>query len=302
MVKYTKPPLSINQQIDLLISRGMEISDRQTAEKYLSHINYYRLRAYWLPFEETSGNEAHQFRPGTKFEHALSLYIFDRKFRLLVLEAIERVEVSLRTRFSYILSLKYGCHAYLKPEYFRKKEKHEELLGSLSEEIERSRETFIKHYKSKYTDPPMPPIWATCEVMSLGQLSIWFEQLKKRQDRKAIAEIYMLDEKVICSFMHHLSHVRNLAAHHSRLWNRQMTITMIIPSNPQDVSRYFNSDSDRKIYNTLAMLVYVLNIISPGTTWPIRLKQLIMEQEIIDTSDMGFPSDWKEFELWKNKV
>lgn len=168
----------------------MNITDRGRASRYLTHINYYRLRAYWLPFEEATGNDEHRFKPGTDFENVLSLYVFDRKFRLLVLEAIERVEVSFRTRFAYELSLKYGSHAYLDRNNFKSAEKHQECMSALQEELSRSRETFIEHYRTKYTDPEFPPIWAVCEVMSFGQLSKWFQNLKHRKDRKAVADVY----------------------------------------------------------------------------------------------------------------
>lgn len=301
MMEYTKPPLTIDEQIDLLVERGMEVSERAKAARYLSHINYYRLRAYWLPFEVPSGNDKHSFKSGTRFEEALSLYVFDRKFRLLVLEAIERVEVSFRTRFAYVLANKYGSHAYLKSEYFRKQSKHEELMGNLKDEILRNRETFIKHYQSRYSVPELPPIWAICEIMSFGQLSIWFEQIKNRRDRKAIADIYKFDEKILRSFMHHLSHVRNLVAHHCRLWNRQLTFTMSIPGKPAEIVEYFNKKADRKIYNTLVMLAYILNLTSPGTTWPERLRKLILDEELVDPGAMGFPSNWREIKIWKNE-
>ncbi|MBI5409958.1 MAG: Abi family protein [Nitrospirae bacterium] len=60
-----------------------------------------------------------------------------------------------------------------------------------------------------------------------------------------------IDEAVLGSFMHHLTHVRNLVAHHSRLWNRRMTFTMSIPRHPAEMVGWFNRNADRKIYNTL---------------------------------------------------
>ncbi|MCK5505784.1 MAG: Abi family protein [Thermodesulfovibrionia bacterium] len=298
-MKYTKPPLSINKQIDLLISRGMLIADRTRAARYLSHINYYRLRAYWLPFEESSGNEEHTFKEGTEFEKTLALYIFDRKFRLLVLEAIERIEVSFRTRFAYVLGTKYGSHAYLNQKYFRSPYDYRQCFSSLMEEIDRTRETFIEHYKSKYNDPVLPPIWAVCEVMSFGQLSKWFQNLKHRADRRAIADTYKINEGVLGSFMHHLTHVRNLVAHHSRLWNRRLTFTMRIPHYPSDIEGFFNPDERRKIYNTLAMLCYLLTLMSPEPTWSARLKELIIKTDLVDPSVMGFPDNWQELAIWK---
>lgn len=298
-MKYTKPPLIIEQQIDLLILRGMKVNDRSRAARYLSHINYYRLRAYWMPFEEPSGNEEHLFKADTNFEDTLTLYIFDRKFRLLVLEAIERIEVSFRTRFAYILANKYDSHAYLNPAYFKSEDKYRQCISSLQEELTRSRETFIKHYREKYDDPELPPIWVVCEVMSFGQLSKWFQNLKYRKDRMAISDIYRIDEHILGSFMHHLTHVRNLAAHHSRLWNRRLTFTMRIPGYPTDFALLFNPEAKRNIYNTLVMLCYLLTRMSPGTTWITRLKQLIIDNDLVNPSLMGFPDDWQEINIWK---
>ncbi|HOB54028.1 MAG TPA: Abi family protein [Acidobacteriota bacterium] len=299
-MKYDKPPLSIEQQVDLLISRGMVIQDRARAARYLAHLNYYRLRAYWLTFEDAVGTNNHHFRPGIDFQDVLSLYIFDRKLRLLVLEAIERVEVSVRARFAYVLGTRYGSHSYLDKSYFADSSVHGLCLENLREEFDRSRETFIQHYKDKYDDPEMPPIWAACEIMSFGQLSKWFQNLRQRRDRQEIASAFRLNESVLGSFLHHLTHVRNLAAHHCRVWNRRLTFTMKIPVGPQEVAACFHSSADRNIYNTLVMLGYLLKIMSPGTTWPRRIVQLIEEYPLVNPTNMGFPTAWREMAIWRD--
>ena len=299
-MKYTKPPLFIDQQIDLLISRGMKIDNRDRAARYLNHINYYRFRAYWLPFEEKTAQTEHQFKTGTTFDDALSLYLFDRKFRLLVMEAIERVEISFRTRFSHELSLKYGSHAHLDASLFKRSDIYHQHIESLRGEISRSQETFIEHYRTTYDDPELPPIWAVCEVMTFGQLSIWFYNLKRRSDRNAIARIFGIDEVILGSFMHHLTHIRNLTAHHCRLWNRRIVFTMSIPTLPIDLAKQFNPKAARNIYNTLVMLGYLLKLISPGTSWPARMRQLIEEYVPDKTSAMGFPEGWRDLPLWRD--
>ncbi len=298
-MNYTKPPLSFDAQIALLQARGMVIPDQARAVRYLSHINYYRLRAYWLPFEATADGHEHCFKAGTTFDDALALYVFDRKFRLLVLEAIERVEVSFRTRFAYELALKYGSHAYMDAAIFHNAGLHRQLTEGLKEEIGRSHETFIDHYHRTYDEPDQPPIWAVCEVMSFGQLSKWFKNLKHRQDRQAIARAYAIDEAVLGSFMHHLTHIRNLTAHHCRLWNRRLTFTMTIPRTPTSLVTMFNPKDDRRVYNTLVMLGYLLRLISPGTSWPKRMRQLIETDQAIDPVAMGFPENWQTLTLWK---
>ena len=297
-MKFTKPPLSIEQQIRLLQSRGMTINNPDRAARYLAHINYYRLRAYWLPFEEKADGTEHHFKAGTTFNEVLTLYLFDRKFRLLVMEAIERLEISFRTRFAHELALKYGSHAYLNASLFRRTDLHRQHLDSLQGEIAHSQETFIEHYQTTYDDPELPPIWAICEVMTFGQLSIWFKNLKRRSDRNAIARIYGVDEVILGSFMHHLTHIRNLTAHHCRLWNRRLVFTMTIPALPVDLARMFNRRSDRNIYNTLVMLGYLLKLISPGTSWPARMRSLIEEYVPDKTASMGFPEGWRDLPMW----
>lgn len=82
---YTKPPLSFEQQIDQLIGRGLEVSDKARAQKLLSSINYYRLSAYWYPFriKAADGTISSEIKPDTNFDDVLALYEFDRHLRLL---------------------------------------------------------------------------------------------------------------------------------------------------------------------------------------------------------------------------
>jgi len=170
-MRFAKPALSLEQQLDLLQQRGLRIGDRAAALHALAHGNYFRLRGYWMVLEEPQPDGSHRFRAGATFEHALALSAFDESLRGLVMEAASRVEVSLRTQFAFHVATAHGAHAYLDQALFLDPLKHAKCLASLKEEIDRSHEVFIKHYLRKYSDPPLPPIWAACEVMSLGSLS-----------------------------------------------------------------------------------------------------------------------------------
>lgn len=299
-MKYTKPPLTFDAQIALLKSRGMAIPDEAGARQALTHLNYYRLRAYWMGMEgPKDGSGGHRFNADASFTQAMSLYAFDRSLRLLVMDAIEQVEVSVRTQWAYQLSQTHGGHAYLDSAHFRSVETHQRSMVALKEEIGRSQETFIDHYQKTYTHPPLPPIWAACEVMSFGQLSRWVSNLKWRKDRQNIADIYDLDERVLCSFLHHLTHVRNLCAHHARLWNRRFTITMQIPlARPARACPSFNALADRQLYNTLVMLGTLVRTIDLGTTWPGRIRALLDVATGVNPSAMGFPDTWRSCPLW----
>lgn len=298
-MKYSKPALTLDQQVDVLIRRGMTVASRDRALQHLQHINYYRLRAYWLPNEvPASAMGDHAFRPGTDFDDILDLYSFDRKLRLLVMDAIERVEVSLRTRWAHVLALRYGAHAYVDAAHFRNANRHAKCLDKLREEYQRSQETFVLHYRKTYTQPELPPFWGICELLSFGQLSLWYQNLADGADRVAIAKPYGVDEQILKSFAHHLTYVRNVCAHHSRLWNREMTIGLKIPARPQSLCAEFSTAMPKRIYNTLVMLAYLLDTISPGSAWRKHLCDLMDEHPQVDTAAMGFPADWQARPLW----
>ncbi len=301
-MQFSKPPLKVPDQIDLLKGRGMRFADEERAARVLHNVNYYRLRAYWLPFEAYDAakpaDTEHAFKPGTDFDAVVSSYVFDRKLRILLLEAIERVEIAMRTHWAQVLAEKYGAHSYLQMGLFHNQSMYSQCLKSLDEELERSKETFVKHYLDKYDQPSRPPIWAICELLTLGQLSKWLGNVKLRNDRQAMAYRVGLDEVVVCAFAHHLTHVRNLCAHHCRVWNRKLTFTMTLPKRPSELALQFNASEDRRIYNTLVMLAWCIRTISPDTTWPTRVRTLISERTAGEISAMGAPLDWAGRATW----
>jgi abortive infection bacteriophage resistance protein len=304
-MKYPKSPKSYQEQLKQLIDRGMYVADQTRALRYLSHLNYYRLAAYWLPFE--ADHATHRFKSGTSFDQVLESYIFDKQLRLLIMDAIERFEVSLRTQWTYHLAHQYGPHAHLdatnfKPPSQKPKWAHAQSVAELRDTVRESSEVFIRHLKTKY-DEELPPIWATCEIMTFGELSRWYANLAKSGDRNAIARIYDYDEVYFVSFIHHLTIVRNFTAHHARVWNREFPLTWKLPlSKPASVIGSLNRQDGKRIYNTLAMLACLIDVINPGNHWKKRLSDLINSYPGIQTRYMGFPGNWRDLPLWKGKV
>lgn len=297
---FNKPALSVDAQIDLLQRRGMTVPDRDRAKRYLTHINYYRLRAYWLPFEmaPTHGDD-HAFAAGTNFETVLATYVFDRELRLLLLDAIERVEISLRTTMAQHLTGHYGPFAHDKAALFSDHKAWCVSQEALLKEYQRSRETFARHYRDRYPELNTPPLWVSCELMTLGHLSRWLKNLKQPTDRQRIANHYGLDERVLISFAHHLTVVRNHCAHHGRVWNRRFALRFTPPSKkPKDIAAAFNPDASQFLYNTLTMLAYLLDLMSPNHTWRQQVHTLIVTRPEIDTALMGFPADWQQRTVW----
>ncbi len=301
-VPFTKPPKTFAEQVQILQSRGLDVPDPGKAEFYLAQLNYYRLAAYCLPYEQD--HATHQFAAGTSFDDVLNLYIFDRELRLLVLDSIERIEVSLRTQMAYHLSHIHNTpHPHLKPEIFFNPVVYDGSISKLSNDVRNSKEDFIKHLTRKYEEL-LPPVWSVVELMTMGQLSKWFSNIDARSDRQAISHGYGLDEKIMTSFCEHLSLLRNHAAHHARLWNRDFTKTPRLPrKGPADLlnSLFVLPDTDRrlrKLYNTLVITAYLMDVINPGHHWKQRLKDLIASHNI-DTSKMGFPAGWQAKPIWQ---
>ena len=293
---FDKSPSTYQEQIEILRQRGMQIDDGESAAFYLKHLNYYRLAAYWLPFE--ADHATHAFKPGTSFEKVLNLYVFDRELRLLMLDAIERVEISVRAHWAYVLAHRHGPHAQLDAALARVPYHYQTNLNKLKDEVSRaeSSELFIRHFQHTYSEE-LPPVWAACEVMSMGLLSRWYRNLKPFDTRIAIAKPYKISEQVLESWLHHLSTVRNTCAHHSRLWNREFTVTPTIPDPAPSNLRGQFVDSSRKIYNTLVIILHLMDMIAPDHHWRKRLLGLI-NGHAINVAHMGFPDGWRDFPIW----
>lgn len=182
MRTYSKPPLTVDEQIALLRKRGMKIEDPAAAKEALSRISYYRLSAYWYPMRRPDSPD--QFKPGTSFAEVLRLYDFDRKLRLVVLSGIESVEVRLRTVLIDHIGHAFGAFGHRMHQIARDGNLHSEWLERLDQEVKRSREVFVTHYKINYIGYPEIPIWMAFEVASLGSLSILFANSVTSLQRK----------------------------------------------------------------------------------------------------------------------
>ena len=298
-VPFTKPHLSFSAQLEKLKERGLIVANEETAIRCLSNINYYRLGTYWWSFEKS--HDDHTFNPGSTFEQVLDLYIFDRELRLLLLDAIERIEVALRTQWAYYLGLEEGGpHAHMNPDNFKsiKHFNHDQMKASLVQEAKRSKDKHIQQKLHKYEEEA-PAIWISCEAMSFGLLSKAYELIKKNHVKNRIAEHFLLKEKTLKSFLHHIVIVRNICAHHSRLWNRDFTIEFTLPNKMDSAYKSsFNCQKPKKIYNTLVMLIYILDNIAPNNTWSYRVKQLFEKHPNISLAHMGFPNDWLVRGAW----
>lgn len=289
---YQKLPLTFDAQVDQLISRGLNINEKLQAIIFLQKISYYRLSAYFLPFY--TRNKDKEFKIGTNFNNIINLYTFDQQLRHLVLEAIEEIEIAIRTQIIYHLSHKYGAFGYLEPQNFSSKFNHQKWTAYLQEYIDKSTETFIGHYKNRYTTPNLP-IWMALEVMPFGGLSHLFSGLKG-EDKQSIAQHYGLKDQVLSSWLHTFVYLRNLCAHHARLWNRTLTLKPKLPA--KDI--LWHGVNNDRAYSMLAIIQYLLCKINQTSNWKYKLIDLLKNNPEIPGYIMGFPNDWLNHPLWGN--
>ena len=309
---YNKPPLNFQDQVQTWIGRGLQVPDTLRAQSYLSHISYYRLSAYCLPFQSVKD----KFDKNTTFDDVLSLYMFDRELRLLILDAIERIEIGLRTQIIYQLAHKYGSHWHdnnglFKKPYYKKGGKLVEPFKNLQDYLDKEYkssdpEVFIKHYFDNYHTPPNPPSWMAIELLTIGNLSRLYSNLKRESDKKIISNTFGLYFPVFESWFHAITHLRNLCAHHCRVWNREYRITPAILNSPKFnwVNNSF-SINNRTFYY-LNVLKYFLNIINPNNTFKNKLDNLFNKYPNVNIEYLGIPTDangnlidWKSQPLWK---
>lgn len=311
MTLYAKPALTLDQQVDQLLRRGM-VGDRESIKSRLSTVNYYRLSAYWYPFRKHGATSRDRrlddFADGTAFDTIWDRYVFDQKLRLIVMEAIERIEVAARTQIAYTHAHAWSPDAYASnpaslPRLLGEPEgppSHARFLNKLQGNIRKSKDSpFIRHFQEHYPASEHLPIWMATEIMSMGDVATMYRGLCDR-DRSEVSEVFGVTNPVFLSWLTALQTVRNICAHHSRLWNRTLAKIPQLPARGTHATWYTVKFSLNRVFAALTICNYMLTIISPSTsTWPSRVMALILkEHPVIPIRDMGFPSRWQEFPLW----
>jgi len=302
---YKKPALTFEQQLQKLRDRGIKLECEDEALRVFSQVSYYRLSAYWYPFRirDEQGNVQSALKPGTSFNQVIELYNFDRKLRSLVLEGLEQVEILIRTKLSYYIGHTYDAFGYLDPQNFHPKFKHEEWIQRITSSVEESSDEFLKHFQRNYRGFPEVPIWMLTEVMSMGALSRLYKGMRNdkkagQEDKQNIANEFNMHYRQLQDWLHVLTYVRNVCAHHSRLWNRELAIrperirngNWLPPKTPRN---------DR-IFIIFLMVKQLLRDKPEIMEWKTAIEELIAphsDNELMRAA-MGLPKDWQRHPLW----
>lgn len=321
-MNYVKPHLTYRQQVELLAQRGMVIGDAVAAAELLSTIGYYRLSGYWYPYRELKPpgepGRSDIFSPGTALEQVLALYDTDRRLKLTVLDLIEQIEVAVRVRVGYVLGERH-TYAHLDPRHldgrFSRPPQHggasryEKWQHRIQEAQNRSTEDFVRHFREFYNG--RLPIWVVTEIMDFGLLSNLYAGAK-RPDRDRIAsELHVVDARgrgngvALENWLRVLNYLRNICAHHSRLWNRNMTVqvaTSHLAAIPLLRHLHATEGSADRVYTPLCILGFLLRSITPDLQWSTTVRKVLSTGLIAakrDFNEMGFPPDWQAQDIWQ---
>lgn len=329
MVGYTKPWLSLEEQVTRLASRGVDVGPRDRARSLLSAVGYYRLTGYLYPFRcseqygDANGHEQtrilSEYRPGTSIDHAARLIDFDWRLRMLVMDGIERVEVAVRMQVGYVLGYR-SPFAHLDIANFTSSftelradaetgeelpSNHDEGLRRVKERRDGSDEAFVAHFRDKHDD--QMPIWALTEILELGHLARLYRGLNQSDAEEIAGAFGVPTKKVMVSWLASLNYVRNVAAHHARLFNRKLQYA---PGRPRKGAvRLLDHMRDEQtaksvygLYNALAVIAYLLRSIDSESGWCQRLVALVHTfpaTPALSVRSLGFPDEWATLELWR---
>ena len=242
-------------------------------------------------------------------------YVFDKELRLLLLDPLERIEIALRSNIADLLGLRNNwAHreaAELDGNFITKASnrkhqltRHQDWLVEQDNNFNRSREVFALHYRDKYLPPP--PIWVAKEVWDWGMLSHFFSGMK-HADKNAIAAQYspQATGRNMASWIRAMNDVRNICAHHSRLWNRGLKVEPTLPKgvNVPDLDHIRgNTHSLNRLYGAALVMRYIMQKLHPNSQWHVRFRTLVLTKaptnSIIDQKSAGFPNGWETLPIW----
>lgn len=299
---YTKPPLTLEKQADLLLERGLKGVSREELVKVLSGIGYYRLRGYTYPYQDNSVDGSPFFYDAC-WVNIWNDYIFDSILRNLVVEALGYIEIAARSQLACQLSVAYGSRWYEDQSLCHDKRLFIDNLAELRKYWKRSREVFKEHYENNYDAKNNPPAWMIFETTTFGTVSKIFSNLNNNVPAKTeIAKYFGFNKssvKVLTNWFQHLILVRNICAHYSRLFSRSFIVRPIIPTNTPRKWVTTIPSQDR-IYLSLCIIITLLDICAPDYDFRNKLKNIMEMVRPEQLPSMGFPADWKEQDIFKS--
>lgn len=300
-MRYDKAPKSYDELADTLISRGLH-ADRAVLVETLNQISYYRLSGYWYPFRE---EDSDTFVEGTNLDEILMRYKFDSELRQLVFSNLGSVEVAIRNKIMHTHVTVFSAKGYQDHKTFKsmKYSAHATMMSKFYNNYLRSKNKFVLHFKAKYGLFEDFPLWMACELSSFGSTVKLFQGMS-RPNKLIISNDFGISEILLGSWLVCLIDLRNLCAHHNRLWNRKFGKS---PKRPDSKLNYpewyapvqvFQTNGNVRLFPFLTVLQYLSVKIGCNNNFAEDMYALFKKYPNIPIAQMGFPDSWLECPLW----
>jgi abortive infection bacteriophage resistance protein len=294
---FTKQASTPEQLLRKLRAQGMLVPAAQEAQAlaYLRYVGGYRLKGYWFHVVHPATK---QFPTGYTFDHLVQRCEFDRELRAATIAAIDRLEVAIRTAMANYLSLAHCPHWFLETGIFKPTPRWGmgRFIKKIEDEVDRSKaKRFVGHYLERYDEPYLPPSWVISECVSFGLWSQTFSILRSATDKKAISKRFGVDQvDVFESWMHTLTVVRNIAAHHGQLLRVKLGVA---PATYKAKSIQFSNH--KSFFSAATVIQYLLLQTDLPHTWIDDLDAIFRKYPLVDKVDVGFPDNWKTCAGWQ---
>lgn len=303
MLQQLAPPKPFRSYSDLsalLVSRGMKITDVARAERKLGQVGYYRLSGFWYPCREflrDADNSVvmcaiskkplrrNEFSPGTQFDSVFDIYLFDKKLRQLMLDAIERIEVHVRSVIAHEVGyhdpMAYQDVRFVNPSQTktfttkqgRQRNIWNEWLKRQGEQIDRTREDSIEWHRQRHK---AMPFWVVVEAWDFGTVSKYFEILKDSHRNRISRRLGLTNSKILKEWLQEINTLRNRCAHHSRIWNQVSTNPLpVVPNDPYFQNLALDSNATTRLYGLIAILWYLIKAIGTNSQWICQVANVI---------------------------
>ena len=283
---------TLDEQLDILKNRGLKIDDDEATKQFLLHNNYYRISGYSLTLRDHDS-----FYPQTTFQNIIDIYSFDRKLRILLLDALDKIETSFKSIYAYEFTKLYGPLGYMASDNFTNPEFHEHFMSNLKTQKEKrlKHEAFLKHY---ITDLHQElPFWVATEIITLSDISKLYS-ISEKTLQEAIAAHFNITVRsaanILSKYMHGMTIVRNLCAHGARLYNR-LFVTKPSLSKKERKLLYQDPDGKREYSKLAGYIINMKRILSSQDFSELKngIISLCTQYPFVDMKHYGLCDDWK---------
>lgn len=268
--------LDLDNQLDLLESRGVKIFDRKRHLAKLEHISYYRIKEFAEPYSFFQGDEK---RYDVSFDAIIRRYYQDKNLRINLLHAIEKIEVSLKRNVSYILGQKCGAFGYLDFSNWANREKGKFELEKkqfyfkrdLLKLLEKSSLNDLRNRKNFNSDG-FPSIWLATEILMFGNLNSLVELMSK-SDKNKLSTCYQCTREELLSWIKLLNFVRNVCAHNSNIIDIKLKTKPKIRNTWRKIylDQYETASVNQPVGDRLSVIILIVitlvRAINPNYRW-----------------------------------